>query len=106
MPAPGNTFSVDIPHKDLLNRPYMTLRRPHRGYGEIDCEKLFNSLDVHRAVSLFLDVMQEKRIVIYSENLGKVAATARTIVALLYPFKWEASVPFLAQISFFYSLFP
>ena len=81
------------------------------GYGDIDCDNIFSTLSIPRIVSLFMDVMQERKIVVHSNQLGKVSSAVRTIAAFLYPFKWQVNnfffkKNFLFLISFlFYSFY-
>eukprot|EP01133_Synstelium_polycarpum_P018037 gene18037-21531_t len=102
IPAPGEPFSVYIYNNPFLQTPSKpastlpvsyVLRRPlatdksslHDG----TLLPLIESLTSQKILSLFISLLFERRIMIYSENIGKVSKFVNAAVSLLEPFIWQ-----------------
>ncbi|EGC37255.1 hypothetical protein DICPUDRAFT_77109 [Dictyostelium purpureum] len=99
IPAPGDSFTVYIYDNPFLsakssNLPVSyTLKRPvstdksslHDG----TLQPLIETLSSQKILYLFISLLFERRVIIYSENITRVSKFINAIVSLLDPFSWQ-----------------
>lgn len=114
LPPPGEVFhGIRIPSAALVKYRQLSagLVRPEdtgdRPLGDFSCEALIDSLDSIKLLFLFTAMLCERRIIIFSNDLGRVTKCAIAAVSLLYPFNWpHIFIPILPRTLINYTCAP
>ncbi|GAM22845.1 hypothetical protein SAMD00019534_060200 [Acytostelium subglobosum LB1] len=101
IPAPGDNFNIHIYNNPFLTLPEKRVELPSNyqlkrpldvGKSSLHDGTLFplvESLSSQKILHLFISLLFERRVIIYSENICKVSKFVNAAVALLDPFVWQ-----------------
>eukprot|EP00095_Tigriopus_kingsejongensis_P007193 maker-scaffold192_size271026-snap-gene-0.15 protein:Tk07193 transcript:maker-scaffold192_size271026-snap-gene-0.15-mRNA-1 annotation:"denn domain-containing protein 5b" len=89
IPVPNNGRSVRfwcLGNKVTLSMPRLPLELPLYDFNLLD---FFDMLGIENAIALFVCVLLEHQILVYSKDCDKLMLVCESITALLYPFAWQ-----------------
>eukprot|EP01130_Rhizamoeba_saxonica_P006048 TRINITY_DN2397_c0_g1_i1.p1 TRINITY_DN2397_c0_g1~~TRINITY_DN2397_c0_g1_i1.p1 ORF type:complete len:526 (-),score=71.81 TRINITY_DN2397_c0_g1_i1:48-1571(-) len=96
-PSPGGSIIAPVLGVDYkVERPNYGV--PSYGFGQISFSKLLSNLHVSNLMSLSCALVNERRIILVSDDLEKLSECAYSMLSLLYPYTWQLIfIPILPQ---------
>lgn len=89
IPVPNNGRSVRfwcLGDAVTLSMPRVPLELPLFDYNLLD---FFDILGIENAISLFICILLEHQVLVYSKECDKLMLVCESVTALLYPFAWQ-----------------